>query len=366
MVKAAKKRAKLLPALAAPLTAAFLMLTPAAASADAETSAKFYESARDWLEKGDFRAAVIQLRNALQQDPDNLSARVLLGRLYLQSGNPVAAEKELEYAHRREPTDETEIYLGRAQLTLRKYQEVLSTVRETADDPANAAAKAVIRAEALFALNVLDESETIVAGLLQADSGSIPGNLLMARIKARQGEMEAADSYIDAALLAQPDLIEAHILRAQLAMQARDLDKVLAVADTIIGIAPDDPRGQLMKAEALVRKNALEEARTVLSAFLEKSPDATAALYLHARVLMLLNEFEAADAELQKLPDPVRRQPAASLIIGLVKSVYIDDAMAETIEGRLTVDAKKMGPLGRMGASEYALFGDVLYLQRPK
>lgn len=347
MVKSVKKRAKLLPVLAAPLTAAFLLLAPAGAVADAETSAKFYESARDWLEKGDFRAAVIQLRNALQQDPDNLSARVLLGRLYLQSGNPVAAEKELDYAHRRQPTDETEVYLGRAQLALRKYQDVLATVRETADDPANAETKAVLRAEALFALNVLDESEAITAALLKKDSGSIAGNLLMARIKARQGDMAAADTFIDAALLAQPNLVEAHILRAQLAMQARDLDKVLAVADKIIAIAPDDPRGQLMKAEALVRKNALEEARAVLSAFLAKSPDATAAIYLHARVLMLLSEFEAADAELQKLPDPVRRQPAASLIIGLVKHQLGQLAQAEEALERFVAAAGDQGRQAR-------------------
>ena len=40
--------------------------------------------------------------------------------------------------------------MGRAQLALRKYRAVLSTVRETADDPANVTAKSVIRAEALF------------------------------------------------------------------------------------------------------------------------------------------------------------------------------------------------------------------------
>ncbi len=310
---------KLVRRLAVSVTAGFLLLSPAAALADADSSKQYYEDALDWLKKGDFRAAVIQLRNALQQDADNYAARLLLGRLYLQSGNLAAAEQELDYVYRRKPSDEVEVYLGRTQLGLHQYREALSTVRETADDAQFATAKKTIRAEALFALSRLDEAEYIVSGLLAQDSTSVPANLLMARIKARQGDPDAADRHIDAALTAQPDMVEAYILRAQMALQARDLDRVLEVADKIIEVAPDDPRGKLIKAEALVRKSDLKAARDLLEAFLQKSPDAMPGLYLYARVLMLLNDYPAADAALEGLPEAVQRQPAASLIIGLVK-----------------------------------------------
>jgi putative PEP-CTERM system TPR-repeat lipoprotein len=309
--------------------AAFLALAPVPGFADADSSRQYYEDALEWLKKGDFRAAVIQLRNALQQDADNYPARLLLGRLYLQSGNLAAAEKELDYVHRGQPTDETEVFLGRTQLGLRQYDKVLVTVRETADDPNFAAAKTILRAEALFALNVLDEAEQKIAEVLKADPASIPANLLMARIKAQQGNREASDKFIDAALLAKPDLVEAYILRAQLALQARELDRVLEIADKVIAVAPTDPRGKLMKAEALVRKNQLAEARDLLSAFLVESPNVTSAIYLQARILMLMNDYAGADAELTKLPDNVRRQPAASLIVGLVKYQLGQYAQAE-------------------------------------
>lgn len=336
-----------LPKMAAALTAGFLLLSPVQSWACNDDSNRFYEDALDWLKKGNSRAAIIQLRNALQQCADNYSARLLLGRLYLQSGNLPAAEKELDYVHRGQPTDETEVYLGQTQLGLRKFQSALATVRETADDPKFAAAKSLIRAEALFALNVLDEAETKVAELLKADSGSIAANLLMAKIKARRGEREAADRYIDTVLLTNPNLVEAYILRAQLALQAREFDKVLAVADKIIEVAPSDPRGTLMKAEALVRKNSLEEARDVLSAFLAETPDFTSAIFLQARILMLLNEHEAADAELSKLPDAVQRQPAASLIIGLVKYQLGQYAQAEEALERFVAAAGDSGRQAR-------------------
>lgn len=347
MIMIADNWTRLLPKLAASLTAGFLLMSPVQSWADAEDSKEYYESALEWLKKGDYRAAIIQLRNALQEDGNNFPARLMLGRIYLQSGNLAAAEKELTYVHRGQPTDETEVFLGRTQLGLRKYREALATVRTTSDDPQFDTAKKIIRAEALVALNILDEAEPIVTGILAADSSSTPANLLMARIKARQGDMQASNSYIDAVLLDQPDMVEAHILRAQLALQARDLDQVLVVADKIIEVAPDDPRGRLIKAEALVRKNELEAARDLLAAFLAESPGTTAALYLQARVLMLLNDYPGADAELQKLPDAVRRQPAASLIIGLVKYQLEQYAQAEEALDRFVAVAGDKGRQAR-------------------
>lgn len=55
-----------------------------------------------------------------------------------------------------------------------------------------------------------------------------------------------------------------------------------------------------------------------------------------------------------------------SLIIGRIKQIYLDDDIVETTaEGRIRVDAAKLDPIARLGASEYALLGEVVRLQRP-
>ncbi|MEJ7808160.1 MAG: tetratricopeptide repeat protein, partial [Telluria sp.] len=54
--------------------------------------------ARQYRDKGDLRAAVIQLKNVIQLDADNRSARLLLGELYLDQGDAASAEKELRRA----------------------------------------------------------------------------------------------------------------------------------------------------------------------------------------------------------------------------------------------------------------------------
>ena len=55
-------------------------------------------SARDYLAKNDPKAAVIQLKNALQKNPELPEARFLLGQALLRVGDAVGSETELRKA----------------------------------------------------------------------------------------------------------------------------------------------------------------------------------------------------------------------------------------------------------------------------
>lgn len=59
-----------------------------------------------------------------------------------------------------------------------------------------------------------------------------------------------------------------------------------------------------------------------------------------------------------------RKQQA--LLFAEVTEIYIADDCAETLEnGRLKIHADRVEPLSRLGASEYATFGEVRRVQRP-
>ena len=60
----------------------------------------FIASAREYHAQGDIRAAVIELRNAVQQRPEDGAFRLYLAHLLLEARDPVAADRELRKALR--------------------------------------------------------------------------------------------------------------------------------------------------------------------------------------------------------------------------------------------------------------------------
>ena len=63
-----------------------------------ESTSDLIRSAREYQAKGEHQAAIIQLKNALQKQPDSAEARFLLGESSLIIGEPATAEKEFRKA----------------------------------------------------------------------------------------------------------------------------------------------------------------------------------------------------------------------------------------------------------------------------
>ncbi|HYX65287.1 MAG TPA: tetratricopeptide repeat protein, partial [Burkholderiales bacterium] len=60
-------------------TAIAIALALAAAACSHDDPASLVASAKQYIAKRDFAASIIQLKNALQKDPNNAEARYLLG-----------------------------------------------------------------------------------------------------------------------------------------------------------------------------------------------------------------------------------------------------------------------------------------------
>ena len=105
-------------------------IAPFAHSAITEDeSAGMFEDAQSRFNNGDYQGAIIQLKNVLQQNSDDMAARLLLGRAYLHTGDAVAAEEEIKRAQFG-LTDPSRFLLplGKAYFLQRKYDELLDEV----------------------------------------------------------------------------------------------------------------------------------------------------------------------------------------------------------------------------------------------
>ena len=57
---------------------------------------------------------------------------------------------------------------------------------------------------------------------------------------------------------------------------------------------------------------------------------------------------------------------AQAVIYGRVRHMYISDEIATEDKGRLTVDARALDPIARLGGDDYGLLGEVITVPRPR
>src|ERR1700688_2548146 len=109
---------------------AWLCAFPIAAHAD------YLSTAKASLKKGDLKSAQIDLRNAVRNDPQNAEAHFLLGKVSIELGDPVAAEREAEAARQRgyDP-HQTVPLLSQALLAQAKFQKLIDDLKPEGKDP---------------------------------------------------------------------------------------------------------------------------------------------------------------------------------------------------------------------------------------
>lgn len=141
---------------------------------------------------GDYRAAMIELKNALQDQPENVDARLLLSRVSLQLGDLDAAKKELDRAVEAGATPER---VG----TLR--YDVLVARREFADALTFLDADSTIGvADRLYYTSVAELGAGDIPAAREAASGLVAGFPADARGPIQSAEVLAAEGKLDDAL----------------------------------------------------------------------------------------------------------------------------------------------------------------------
>ncbi len=56
-----------------------------------------------------------------------------------------------------------------------------------------------------------------------------------------------------------------------------------------------------------------------------------------------------------------------AMILGLIKAVYVDDGLITSNDnGRVTIDAEKLSPIGRLGGNDYTGLGEIITIERPR
>jgi putative PEP-CTERM system TPR-repeat lipoprotein len=285
--------------------------------------------ARHYRQQGDINAAVIQLKNALQKDPDNRDARRLLGEVYIEQADAVSAEKELRRALALgTPSTELLILLGKSMLLQGQYQRVLdefNSVPGSAGRPAMLA----LRAGALLGLDKPAEAGALFSEALKADP-SLPDALLgLARISFAERQPEQAAKLVARALGAHPGDIDCMRFNGDLLRIAGKQDGALAAYRAILALHPHNAQARVDVASLLTDAGRFSEARAELQAARKVSPGRLSVFYSQAMLDYRQAKYPAATESLQQILRAAPDYYPAVLLLGAVESATGANQLAE-------------------------------------
>ena len=287
---------------------------PSAAHAD------YVANARDSLKKGDLKSAQIDLRNAVRSDPQNAEAHFLLGRVSMELGDPVAAEREAQAARDRgfDPHQAIPL-LTQAMLGQAKYQKLLDDVKPDGKDPTLDASILVARGYALIGLKKPDDAQKSFADAQRAAPNAVEPLLADARLSVARADLNGAQAKIDQAIAAQPKSVEALLAKAQLLRLKNDGPGSMAVLDDLIATQPAAMQARLDRASLALAMGKNEQAKADIEAVLKGTPGNVQAIYLAAVMEAQAGHFAVADKDLEKIAAFIPRIQRAFYLQAVVK-----------------------------------------------
>ncbi|MBU8536726.1 XrtA/PEP-CTERM system TPR-repeat protein PrsT [Falsiroseomonas tokyonensis] len=306
------------------LTLAALMAASVPAFADAQ------DRARAAAARGELRAAQIEWRNAVREQPDSGAVRMGLAEASLQLGDAETAQREARAALERghDPAAATALLL-RSYLIQGRMRDLLADFPEVQAPPDVAAQVAAARALAQLSLRDVAAARSSVALAERLDPGALEPGLAAVALAVAEGDRAAAEARVDRLLQAYPDSDEAWLRKGSLQMDRGDRAGAVASFGRVIARAPGDVPARLRRADARLRMNEPAAAAEDIDAVLAIAPNNVTAAYLRAMQLVSQRSWQAADAALQRISAQLSNFPDGFLLLALTKTGLGQRAQAE-------------------------------------
>ena len=290
------------------------------------------KSAKDYMAKNDSKAAVIQIKNALQSNPNLPEARFMLGTALLNTGDPVGAETELRKAlELNHPIDLVAPPLATAMLAQGQAKKVTDEFGKI--ELKDATAEASLQTSLALAYSQQGMAEPAQAALkaaLAADPGHVPALIVQARQQAAQRDFDGALATSEVAITKSPTSVEAWKLKGDLLRYAKNQPAEAMVAyRKSIELKPDFLAGQAAVITLLLQQNNLPEATTQIEQLKKFSPNHPQTKYLQAQLAFQKKDFKTARDLVQQVLQVAPSNLQALQLAGAVEMQLNSPAQAE-------------------------------------
>ncbi|MCQ8102575.1 PEP-CTERM system TPR-repeat protein PrsT [Methylomonas sp. SURF-2] len=286
------------------LILASVLNLPVSVIADENLAGKYYENALAAVRKPDVDAAIIELKNALQQNPNYVAAHILLSELFLQKKSLSEAEVHINLANQL-GADRSLTVKALAQLYLYqiKYSLLLKEIQPSQFSVALQPDLHVFRGHAYLQLNQVSEALNEYDTAARIDPERIDAVIGRANALIRGNDLSGAAQAVDKAMSMQPDNAGIWYVNGTIKHVRGDLENAIKDYDKAIELLPDYQDARIARAGILMDLNQDQRAMADLTYLRENYPFDPKAAYLHAVTLARNGQKEASVKELETAAD---------------------------------------------------------------
>jgi putative PEP-CTERM system TPR-repeat lipoprotein len=317
-----------------------------------------YQRAQSLVEQGEYRRALVELKNALQKQADLHQARALLAKVALWLGDPQSAETELNRIPKSAGADAHAELRIRIDLALGRFAAVLEKLAAPAAGIAPAQVE-LFRAQALQALGKTAEAHQAFRAASKIDPSLLDAQVGIAETMALQGDLTNALAltgkltehqpnsalawYSQGSLLARSGKNEAAqkaLLRAQelagkqlavpqqatllatlieIQLAARDVKAARANLEVMNRLVTDSPLATVMTARIEMAENDYAAAANGLRRLVNAAPQFAQGRYLLGVALVAQGNLEQASHELTQVVEQSPQNLEARQLLAQVR-----------------------------------------------
>ena len=282
------------------------------------------ERAAKERDQGDFRAAMLDLKNALKKNPSNGEARLALGEVTLATGDAPSALRELEVARSSGiPLERVRPALAKTYLSIGRAEDALKLIGTPADGPRVAELLAT-RGVALLSLNRISAAGASFDQALAKDPKNLEALMGLATVTAQTESIPAALKIMERAVAVAATDPRVHILLGQFLLRAPAPARAQKEFEQAAQYAEKRKQGEqrfvavVGQAEAALMQSHVEDSLAVTDRMLKLRPEHPLTRFMRARALLLAGKPGEARPLLEQNVSQLQNSTSSKMLLGAI------------------------------------------------
>lgn len=275
------------------------------------------EEGNQYLSEGNYQGAIVIYKTVLENSPENMEARLALGKAYLGAGKMDQAEKNFEKYLRQNPYDKA-VLLDMAKLAAyRQDSEVAIDYlkKYVAEYPDSSEAYELL-GKNYWQLGKKELTRENFEKAMEVDPTGPTPKLAMAQYYVALGDPDKARTYIDSILEHDPTNREALHYRAREQLAAGDVQNYQQTLKTLLQHHSDDAYAKYSLAKSYITEQQPESARPLASDLKVHSPNTGYGQRIEGLIKYTQKDFKGAiDSYLESIS--IRPDLESYLYLGL-------------------------------------------------